>query len=497
MWDHFNIFTNQEWKQGNGPIFSSYNPATLEVLWQGQMTTKEQIDEVVQHAQVAFKEWSNLTIDERSQYLDAFAKLLEYKRDFLAEVISKETGKPLWDSLNEIASMIGKIGISLEAYGRRCAGMIRDMGAVRSITRHKPHGVIGVLAPFNFPGHLPNGHIIPALLAGNTVIFKPSELTPWISEEIVKCWEKTGLPKGVLNLIQGGHETGKALVNHPDLKGIFFTGSYEVGKWIAETLGPKPEKIMALEMGGNNPLIVSQVADLEAAAYLTIQSTYLTTGQRCTCTRRLIVIVNDQAKQFIDCLASLTRDIVIGAYTDQPEPYIGPIIREEYAKRVIQAQESLNAAGGIPLLEAKLLKKGTGFISPGLIDVTNVEDRIDEEIFGPLLQIIYVQDLKEAIKEANRTKYGLAAGLLSDDPEEFSYFYNHAQAGVVNWNTPTTGACSIAPFGGIKSSGNYRPSAYYAADYCSYPIASMEVNRVKMPDQIAPGLNFKKNMENA
>ncbi|WP_068468157.1 succinylglutamate-semialdehyde dehydrogenase [Candidatus Protochlamydia phocaeensis] len=491
MQEHDSIFTNNQWKKGLGPLFTSYNPATGEILWQGREADKEQVDEAVRNAQAAFPDWSGLTIDERSQYLGHFGEILKHHTMTMAEIISKETGKPLWDSKGEVASMINKIDISLEAYGRRCAGMIRDQGIARSITRHRPHGPVAVFGPFNFPGHLPGGHIIPALLAGNTIIFKPSELTPAVAETLISFWNDVGLPPGVINLIQGGKETGQALIHNPHIQGLFFTGSYQTGLYLSQLFGSYPQKILALEMGGNNPLVVSQIANPTAAAYLTVQSAYLSSGQRCTCARRLIVPESPIGNEFISSLLDLINTIKVGPYTDVPEPYMGPLISESHAKRILEAQDFLRAKGGKSLIEMKNFIPDTGFLSPGLMDVTAIKDRPDEEIFGPFLQLIRTKDLQEAIEEANRTKFGLAAGIFTQSLEEYNQFYRQARAGIINWNMQLTGASSASPFGGIGCSGNHRPSAYYAADYCSYPVASLETPSLKLPTNLLPGIELK------
>jgi succinylglutamic semialdehyde dehydrogenase len=490
MANYLSIFTNGKWKKGSGPIFTSHNPANNEVVWEAPSALPSEVDEVMRNAKAAFSGWAKLTTDERLEYLNRYGDILNAEKSNLAEAISKETGKPLWDSKSEVDAMILKIGISVEAYGRRCAGMMRNHNSLRSVTRHKPHGVVGIMGPFNFPGHLPNGHIIPALLAGNTVVFKPSELTPLVAELMIKYWEKANLPKGVINLIQGGHETGKALVEHPHLNGLFFTGSYKTGRWLSEIFGKQPQKILALEMGGNNPLVVSHISDPDLAAFLTIQSAYLSAGQRCTCARRLIVVKNEKGEQFINSLIQMTQKIVVGAYTDIPEPYMGPVITEKQALNLLEAQDHLAAMGAKVLVEMQHLSPKTGFLSPGLIDTTFVAKKPDEEFFGPLLQLIWVQNLKEAIQEANQTKFGLTAGLLSDRQEEYDEFYRTVKAGLINWNTQLTGASSSAPFGGVECSGNYRPSAYYAADYCSYPVASQETPHMHAPSVLPPGLKI-------
>jgi succinylglutamic semialdehyde dehydrogenase len=488
MNEHTSLFINNQWREGSGSLFSSYNPATGECLWQGKEASPQDVNEAVQEAKRAFEKWSELTMDERSMYLTKFGEILRESQREFAEIISKETGKPLWESLAEVESMINKIALSHEAYGRRCNEIVRDQPIARSITRHHPHGVVAVLGPYNFPGHLPNGHIIPALLAGNTIVFKPSELAPLVAETTLQYWQKAALPEGVLNLVQGGRETGEALSHHPDIQGLFFTGSYQTGQHLSEFFASQPAKILALEMGGNNPLVVSEIGDVQAAAYVIIQSAYLSSGQRCTCARRLIIPKNGQGDALIKVLMEMIRTISIGPYSNVPEPFMGPVISEKHALKILDAQEHLQAKGGKPLIEMYQLQPGTGFISPGLMDVTAIADRPDEEIFGPFLQLIWVNNFQEAIAEANHTKFGLSAGLLSRNEEEYADFYRHIQAGIVNWNTPLTGASSAAPFGGIKNSGNHRPSAYYAADYCAYPVASIESAELKMPSTLSPGI---------
>lgn len=466
----------------------STNPTTGETLWTGAAADAKAVEAVVLRAKAAGQEWASLPIPTRATYLTAFKSELKRERDSLAETISAETGKPLWESKGEVDAMIGKVDLSLEAYQLRCAERTLQLPSGTSTTRHKPHGVVAVFGPFNFPGHLPNGHIVPALLAGNTVIFKPSELTPRVAEHTLEIWQRSQMPTGVLQLVQGGRETGELLARNPHLNGLYFTGSATTGRILLKQFSAHPEKILALEMGGNNPLVIGKAADHWAAAYITVQSAFLTSGQRCSCARRLIVPHTTAGDQFLESLVTLTQTIRVGRYTDTPEPFMGPLINQQAADRVLRAQDSMLEHGAKSLVKAERLPQGPAFLSPGIIDVTTVTDRADEEIFGPLLQLIRVQDLSAAIQEANNTQFGLTAGLLSDDEEEYRHFYAAVHAGVINWNTPLTGASSAMPFGGIGLSGNYRPSAFYAADYCAYPVASLESPRVQIPPARLPGI---------
>ncbi|MEI6105386.1 MAG: succinylglutamate-semialdehyde dehydrogenase [Opitutae bacterium] len=465
-------------------VFSSINPATGEAVWTGPAATPAEVLAAVTRARTAFRSWSRTPLTERETHLRAFAQVLESRRALLADAISREIGKPTWEALTEVTTMIGKIELSITAYARRCA----DFTGGPAITRFRPHGVVAVFGPFNFPGHLPNGHIVPALLAGNTVVFKPSEHAPLVAELTAAAWRDAGLPAGVLEVVQGARETGAALVDAPGLDGLFFTGSARTGLWLAEKFARTPEKILALELGGNNPLVVWPPRDLRAAALLTVQSAYLTAGQRCTCARRLILPTGPAGDEFVTYCIPLVRALRVGAFSERPEPFMGPVISAAAADQVLAAQRDLLARGATALLESRSLRSGTGLLSPGLIDVTAVANRSDEEIFGPLLQIIRVPDFAAAIAEANATRYGLAAGLISGDPALYARFRDEVRTGLVNWNQQLTGASGAAPFGGVGGSGNHRPSAFFAADYCSYPVASIEVPELKLPATLPPGL---------
>lgn len=484
------LFIDGVWREASGDEFSSRDPVTQDILWQGRQATLSDVNEAVTAAHQAFPLWSEMALSDRVILLKKFADTLNSQKQNLALIISQETGKPLWESLTEVASMVGKIPISIEAFEKRCAPTLKSAGSAQSVTRYKPHGVVAVLGPYNFPGHLPNGHIVPALLAGNTVVFKPSEFTPGVAELTVKIWQSVGLPNGVLNLVPGGKETGQALVSQSKINGLFFTGSSQTGKALNQAFSGRPNVILALEMGGNNPLVVTNVKNKKAAALMTLQSAYLSAGQRCTCARRLIVPKNIDGDDFISELINLLKTVRVGHYLENPEPFMGPVITVAVAERLLSAQKNLIQKGAKPLLKMQLLRPNTALLSPGLIDVTALPERGDAEFFGPLLQLIRVDDFSQAMVEANRTHYGLSAGLLCDDRFGYEVFYKNVQAGLINWNNQLTGASSSAPFGGVGDSGNHRPSAYFAADYCSYPIASMESESLTIPAQLPPGVSL-------
>lgn len=467
-----------------GYSFQSINPANGEIVWTGSAANAEAVDAAVQHSRQVFQTWSRTPLDERVACIRGFTKVLASREGEIAEAISREVGKPTWEALSEVRSMISKAEFSFQSRERRCA----EFSSGPAVTRFRPHGVMAVLGPFNFPGHLPNGHILPALLAGNVVVFKPSEHAPLVAELTASAWSEAGLPEGVLQVVQGGQPTGEAVARHPGIDGLFFTGGSRTGGWLSELYAHSLGKILALELGGNNPVVVWNVSDVPTAALQVAQSAFLTAGQRCTCARRLILPEGSSGDAFLKELTRIVSGIRIGAHTDRPEPFSGPVVSVSAAKRLLSTWKSLIHRGGVSLVEMKRLREGTGLVSPGLLDVSAVADREDEEIFGPLLQVIRVPTFSAAIAEANATRYGLAAALFSDEKSLYDQFWRGIRAGIINWNQPTTGAHGGAPFGGVGLSGNHRPSGFFATDYCAYPVASMETAELNPPAAFPPGL---------
>ncbi|MBV6286503.1 succinylglutamate-semialdehyde dehydrogenase [Pseudomonas aegrilactucae] len=478
------------WLAGQGEALQSLDPVSQNVIWQGQGANAEQVEAAVKAAREAFPAWARQSLEARIGVLDAFAASLKAQADELARCIGEETGKPLWEASTEVTSMVNKVAISVQSYRERTGEKSGPLADARAVLRHKPHGVVAVFGPYNFPGHLPNGHIVPALLAGNSVVFKPSELTPKVAELTVKCWVEAGLPAGVLNLVQGARETGVALAANPGIDGLFFTGSSRTGNVLHQQFAGRPDKILALEMGGNNPLVVDQVQDLDAAVYTIIQSAFISAGQRCTCARRLLVPQGAWGDSLLARLVEVSRNISVGAFDQQPAPFMGSVISLGAAQALLDAQAHLLANGAQALLAMTQPSAGAALLTPGILDVTAVAGRPDEEFFGPLLQVIRYGDFDAAIAEANNTQYGLAAGLLSDSEARYQQFWLQSRAGIVNWNKQLTGAASSAPFGGVGASGNHRASAYYAADYCAYPVASLETASLVLPATLTPGVTL-------
>jgi succinylglutamic semialdehyde dehydrogenase len=454
----------------------SHEPATGALLWQGAVSD---VDAEVAAARTGWAAWAAKPFTVRVELLRRFANTVRARADAFAELIARETGKPLWEARTEVDSVIAKVDISVSAYADRTAQRRLDspMGA-RVAVRHKPHGVLAVLGPYNFPAHLPNGHIVPALLAGNAVVFKPSEKTPASGAFLVECFHAAGIPAECVRLVIGGPAQGKALAEHADIDGLLFTGSARTGLALNRAFANKPEKILALEMGGNNPIVVWDTPDIATAATIVVQSAFTSAGQRCTAARRLIV-QDALYRPLVEAVDALAGRLIVGGPLDQPQPFMGPVIDNGAADQLEDGFVGLLTRGGRPIRHLTRPDPALPFLSPAMIDVTDVPDRPDVELVGPVLQVFRAHDFDEAIEEANATRYGLSASLISQTPQLYDRFWAGIRAGVVNWNRPTNGAPSSAPFGGVGWSGNHRPSAYYAADYCAYPVVSNEADAAR------------------
>ncbi len=454
-------------------VLVSTEPATGAEIWSGEVGDAAA---EVAAARAAFPAWAHHSVTYRTEALRRFANAVRSRDQELARLIARETGKPFWEAQTEVSAVINKVEISIAAYSERTPQRRLEAALGNKISvRHKPHGVLAVLGPYNFPAHLPNGHIVPALIAGNTVVFKPSEKTPATGAMLVELFHEAGIPEGAVRLLVGGPDEGRALASEPDIDGLLFTGSARAGQSLHRQFAETPHKILALELGGNNPLVIWNAKDLPAAALTAVQSAYLSAGQRCTAARRLIV-EHGKEKPLLDAIAKLIDRIIVDHPFADPQPFMGPVIDGAAADHLQEQWVELMMKGGKPIRRLDRPYQDRPYLTPALIDVTDVKDRPDEELFGPVLQIVRVKDFDAAIKEANATRFGLAASLVGGSPEQFRGFWTRVRAGVINWNKPTNGAPSNAPFGGVGASGNHRPSAFYAADYCAYPVTSSETD---------------------
>ncbi|HVJ71452.1 MAG TPA: succinylglutamate-semialdehyde dehydrogenase [Sphingomicrobium sp.] len=449
----------------------STEPATGAEIWSGPVG-----DAAVEvaAARAAWPEWAAHSVTYRMETLRRFANVVRAREGEFAELIARETGKPFWEAKTEVNSVIAKVDISVSAYSERTPTSRLEAALGNKVTvRHKPHGVLAVLGPYNFPAHLPNGHIVPALIAGNAVVFKPSEKTPATGAFLVECLREAGVPDGVIRLLIGGPEQGKALAGEAGIDGLLFTGSVGAGMALHRQFAENPNKILALELGGNNPIVVWDSPDLKSAATIIVQSAFLSAGQRCTAARRLIV-EDGKHQELVDEICKLIDRIIVDHPMADPQPFMGPVIDLMAADILQDRFLGLMMKGGKPIRRLERPFEERPYLTPSLIDMTDAKDRLDEELFGPVLQLIRVKNFDAAIDEANSTRFGLAASILTKDPALYDRFWANVRSGVINWNRPTNGAPSNAPFGGVGFSGNHRPSAYYAADYCAYPVTSVE-----------------------
>ena len=451
--------------------FKSICPATGDVVWEGAAASAAVVHAAVSRARNAFTDWSLTAFEYRADIAQKYAEVVREKSEDIALAISRDMGKPLWEARTEAGAMANKVAVSIQSYEERTPTRVTETTRLA----HRPHGVMAVFGPFNFPGHLPNGHIIPSLLAGNTAVFKPSELTPQVAEIMGACWAEAGLPEGVLNIVQGGRETGAALLG-ADIDGLLFTGSAATGTFFHKYFAGRPEIMIALEMGGNNPLIINEPVDIDAAADLAFMSGFITAGQRCTCARRLILPTGKFGDSVIDALQANIAAVKIGSWGED-DIFMGPVVNAAAANAAIAFEANLMSHGGKTLTG---LSRDGAFLRPGLMDVTGI-DVPDEELFAPFLQVIRTPNLDAAIAAANDTRFGLASGLICDDVAAWDHARPRLRGGIVNWNKPTTGAAPTLPFGGPGLSGNHRPAAYYAADYCAWPQAGQVAETAASP----------------
>jgi succinylglutamic semialdehyde dehydrogenase len=486
-------YINGAWVPGSGPELATVDPSSGKQTWTSKASDADDVARAVAAARDAFEDWALRPLEERIAICRRFRDLLKAHNEDLAAIIAEEVGKPLWEARTEVTTMANKIDISVQSHAARTGETSSKVADGDAVLRHRPHGVFAVFGPYNFPGHLPNGHIVPALIAGNTLVFKPSEYAPRTAVRTVQLWIEAGLPQGVLNLVNGGRDTGIAL-GQADVDGILFTGSSQTGAALHKQFAGQPGKMLALEMGGNNPLVVWDLSDndkdIDAAVHHTVMSAFISAGQRCTCARRLVVQDTPAGQAFIERLVQVAAKLAVGPSDADPQPFMGPVVSSAVAARLVDAQTMMEQQGGKVLLRMRQPDPNAGFVTAGIVDVTDAKAIPDEEWFGPLLQVIRVNDFDAAIRAANATRFGLAAALLSPSEDLWQRFAVRARAGVLNWNRPTTGAASSAPFGGVGQSGNHRPSAYYAADYCAYPVASIENAALEMPAKLSPGLSF-------
>lgn len=474
--------------------FENYSPADLDEKVIDIHADTSHVDQACEAAQRAFREWSELTIEQRMEYVNKLKDIFESKAEQFAEVIARETGKPLWETKTEAKAIVGKINITFQ-HSMELIKEVRLENALPSVDgyiRYRPRGVFAVLGPFNFPAHLPNGHIIPALITGNCVVFKPSELTPATGQLMAECYEEAGFPPGVFNLVQGRADIGKRLVGHKQVDGVLFTGSYEVGLKISEATIQDYWKILALEMGGKNSTIIWEDADLDKAIYESLIGVFMSSGQRCSCTSRIFVH-KSKAAEFTERFYQRAKKLSIGHWSENP--FMGPLISEKSMDTYVRFQDIAVREGAEKIMRGKALefdKKGY-YVSPSIYKVGEYSKKStyqNTEIFGPNAAIYEIDDLNDAIDITNGSGYGLSMAIFSKERANYEMCLKRSKVGLLNWNRTTNGASSRLPFGGMGKSGNDRPSAHFAVFYCTTPIASLEDPTPFDESKVLPGMNW-------
>ncbi len=449
------------------------------------------IEKALISAYKAYPSWSALTQPVRNQYLKKLAQIYKKRAEEIAILISRETGKPLWESRQEARALSQKIDITLN----EALPLVQDTsfsplrpGTLGKIT-YRSKGAFLVIGPFNFPAHLPNGHIVPALSTGNTVIFKPSEKTPAVAEKLAECFHQAGFPPGVFNLVQGPADIAQALTSAGSLAGVFFTGSYAVGRKIKKALLDQPQKILALEMGGKNHALIWKDADLKIAIRETLKGAYLTTGQRCSSTACLI-LHKEIKEKFLKEFIRLSQKIKIGHFRDNS--LMGPLIDEKAVRRFKKAlKEAKREKAFIHLLGGPIKGLNGHYVSPAVVEPKEYSPHSfyqNEELFLPFLSVYCVSKKAQALDLINQSAYGLSLSVFSEEEKFVKEILIKAQVGVFHWNLSSCSASSHLPFGGLKKSGNDRPTGLFAVHSCVTPVACLKKDFLTKTDDIKPFL---------
>ncbi|WP_406661663.1 aldehyde dehydrogenase family protein [Methanolobus sp. ZRKC3] len=453
----YKLFIDGEWTNSSiKDTFDDIDPATLETIATIQVAGRDDIDRAVESALKGFKVWSETPPPKRADVIYKAADILTKRKEELARLMTKEMGKVLDETRGDVQEAID-IAIYAAGEGRRMFGetTTSELRDKFCMTILRPIGVIGMITPWNFPMAIPAWKIMPALVAGNSIVIKPATDTPLLTIKLVEILMEAGLPPGVINILFGpGQIVGQSIVHHPDIKAISFTGSLETGKWIMSECG-KSMKRVSLELGGKNPLIVMDDADLELALEGVLWGAFGTTGQRCTATSR-VILHKDIKDEFTNMLVEMTEKLKLGNGL-LPETDVGPVINKSQLD-MIKGYIDIGKDEGAKLLTggnvADIDLPGYFFESTIFTDVKPDMRIAQEEIFGPVLSLITVSDIDEAIEVANNTRYGLSSAIYTENITDAFKAIKKIDSGITYVNAPTIGAEVHLPFGGVKGTGN-------------------------------------------
>ena len=451
-------FIGGQWRDSRGGRVQDLNPADVhDVVAEAPSSTAEEAAEACEAAARAFPGWRHTPAPVRGQILFKVQRRMEERRQELAEALTREEGKTITESRGEIQRAINVVEF-FAGEARRITGetIPSELPNNFCYTLKQPVGPVGIITPWNFPIAIPIWKIAPALVSGNTVVFKPATLTPLTGALIVEIFDECGLPPGVLNLVYGsGREVGDTIVRHPAILAVSFTGSNDVGVGLYGAAAARGIKCQC-EMGGKNPIVVLEDADLDLAVESTVQGAFGSTGQRCTATSRAVV-VESIADAFVDRLAARTASLVVGNGLN-PATNIGPAVDERQLETVLTYVEAGQHEG------ARLIRGGDRirddgrdrgfFVAPAIFDHVDANMRIaQEEIFGPVLSLIRVRDNESALSVANNVRFGLSASVYTNDVAAMFKFVDRLDAGILHVNSPTVGGEAHVPFGGMKATG--------------------------------------------
>jgi alpha-ketoglutaric semialdehyde dehydrogenase len=453
----FKNFIDGEWQESaSNNLMYSVNPAnTDEIVGVFQASNEQDVKSAIDAANNAFLNWAKTAPSKRASILNKAADILEQNADQYAEELTREEGKHIKDAKNEVIRSAQTLRYyAVEGQSLSGETIPNDDPNMKVLTEKEPIGVVSVITPWNFPLSIPARKIAPALITGNTVVFKPSSDTPLIALRLVEALHQAGIPKGVINFVTGkASEVGDLLVTHPAVRAITFTGSTAAGEDIHKKSSFTTRTQM--ELGGKNPLIVMDDADIDLAADLTVNGGFSLSGQACTGTSRVIVMKNVK-DQFIEKLIEKTSSLKIGNGLEEGVK-IGPLANEKQLKNVLKyikfgIEDGATLAYGGERLATGEFQKGF-YIQPAIFTNVKPHHRIaKEEIFGPVVAVLEVDSYEEAIKVANDVEYGLSASIVTNNLKIANQFTKDIQAGTVKVNRTTTGNLINAPFGGLKKS---------------------------------------------
>ncbi len=466
---------------GSDQVIQKYSPANLDHhLWDLHVFNQH-IDQVVECANDAYKKWKKTPISERVSFLNRYKEVLLSKKEEIANAIALETGKPLWESLTEANALIAKVDVTINDSLPRIENQKfpNIMDQTNGSVQFKPIGPCLIIGPFNFPCHLANGQILSALIAGNSVIFKPSEKTAYSTQLMIECFQEAQFPAGVVNLIQGGGLTASKLIKEKSIKGIFFTGSKEVGIKILESTHRDLTKLVALELGGKNATVLHHDCNQDHAMGELIKSCFLTAGQRCTSTS-IVPIHRSICDQFLNNFHQIAKKLIVDHPIDfEKEPFMGPLIDEKAVENYLLYMGMAKREGYEEIMRGKAIdKKYRGnYVSPSIHFMNKANPKshfLKSELFAPNTIFIPYDEIEEAIEIANITNYGLAFSVFTQSDDIYQKCLDDIESGIINRNRSTVGASSKLPFGGFKNSGNYRPAAVAMIDSCAHQSSSLD-----------------------